>query len=79
MIRFIEGIRSPKHLAVSWSGVRGNGGEAEVGWPVGQWEQLQESAHPPQVGQACGEEDCRRPARERETLKHFCTLLGEDF
>lgn len=31
MIRFIAGIRSPKHLAASWSGVRGNGGEAEVG------------------------------------------------
>lgn len=79
MIRFIEGIRSPKHLAASWSGVRGNGGEAEVGWPVGQWEQLQESSLPPQVGQACGEEDCRRPAREVDTQKHLCTLLGEDF
>lgn len=60
MIRFIAGIRSSKHLAASWSGVSGNGGEAEVGWPVGQWEQLQESPLPPWGGQVCGEEDCRR-------------------
>lgn len=63
MIRFIAGIRSPKHLVASRSGVRGNGRETEVSWPVGQWEQLQESALPPQVGEACGEEDCRGPAR----------------
>lgn len=50
MIRFIAGIRSPKHLAASWPDVRGSGGEAEVGWPVGQWGQLQESSLPPQSG-----------------------------
>lgn len=46
---------------------------------MGQWEQLQESSLPPQIGQACGEEHCRRPAREVETQKHLCTLLREDF
>lgn len=76
MIRFIAGIRSPKHLAASWPVVRGSGGEAEVGWPVGQWGQLQESTLPPQSGQACGKGECRRTTRKHrrsrdpEALRH---------
>lgn len=66
MIRFIAGIRSPKHLVASWPDVRGSGGEAEVGWPVGQWVQLQESSLPPQSGQACGKGECRRTTQKTQ-------------
>lgn len=81
MIRFIAGIRSPKHLAASWPDVRGSGGEAEVGWPVGQWGQLQESSLPPTEWTLVGRKSTGGQHENTggvETQRHSCTLLRED-
>lgn len=75
MIRFIVGIRSPKHLAASWPDVRGSGGEAEVGWPVGQWGQLQESSFPRKVDRLVGRESAEGPHRKHRRSRDPEALL----
>lgn len=78
MIRFIAGIRSSKHLAASWSGVRGNG--VRLRW-AGQWGSGNISRnHPSPTGRASlWRGRLQESTAELETQKHLCTQLREDF